>query len=333
MNIIVIVSDTFRQDHLGCYGNTEVRTPHLDRLAARSIQFERCYCASVPTVPARADFYTGRYTFSYLGWNALPRSEVILPALLRDAGYETLAAVDTPFLPRIGYGYDRGFTDFRFIDGQYGSREGRRVTYERRFERDYFAPKTIAAAEELLEYHYKKPFFLYIDMWDPHEPWDPPAWYVTPHYPDYDGRVVHPVYGNYQELGVSEEDLRIAHACYCGEIAMVDQHVGRLLDKVEAMGLWDETIIVFVSDHGYFFGEHGFFGKGRVKRGDDVKAKYGGQVWVQSPLYQELIRVPLLMSVPGVAPQKVNDLVSWVDLMPTLLDLVDKCLSKIDLVF
>jgi arylsulfatase A-like enzyme len=322
MNIIVIISDTFRQDHLGCYGNEKIYTPHLDKLASMSVQFDNCYCTSFPTIPMRADLFTGKYTFTYLGWNALPRSEKILSALLQEAGYKTIAAVDTPFFLRHGYGYDRGFRDFRFIDGQWGAQEGQRVMFERRYEKDYFAPRTITAAEELLEFHHKEKFFLHIDMWDPHEPWDPPDWYVEPYYSGYDGRVVHPAYWDYKERGVSEEDLKIAHACYCGEITMVDQWVGRFLGKIESMGLWDDTVIVFTTDHGYFFGEHGFFGKGRVERSKDILYKYGDQVWVQSPLYQELIRVPLLISVPGVPPKREKSLVSLVDLMPTLLDLV-----------
>ena len=320
MNVVLIVSDTLRSDHLGCYGNTTINTPNIDKLAGESIQFDKFYSASFPTVPARADLFTGKYTFPYLGWNALGRSETVLAAQFQDAGYNTIAAVDTPFFVRHGYHYDRGFRDFRFIDGQWADQEGQRTMFARRYEKDYFAPRTIAAAEELLEFHHRDKFFMYVDMWDPHEPWDPPEWYVQPYYPGYDGRVVAPSYWDYKEAGVSDEDLKIAHACYCGEITMVDQWVGRLIDKIEVMGLRDDTAIIFTSDHGYYFGEHGIFGKGRIRKENDILSRYGGQVWVQSPLYQELIRVPLLASIPGVTPRRETALLSWVDLMPTLLD-------------
>lgn len=321
MNIILIVSDTFRQDHLGCYGNKKIRTPHLDRFAEQCVQFDNCYHASFPTMPHRADLFTGKFTFTYLDWNPLPVEEKILSELLKKAGYTTLAAVDTPFFLRNGYGYDRGFKEFSWIMGQHGGREGRRMNYERRYEEDYCAPKTISAAEKLLEYYYKEKFFLYVDTWDPHEPWDPPSWYVEPYYSAYDGRVVDPCYWDWREKGLKAEDIKIAHACYCGEITMVDHWVGRFLDKVKAMGLWEDAAIIFTSDHGYYFGEHRFFGKGRVKRDEATIAKYGKQVWVQSPLYQEITRVPLLIHIPGVKPRREKALVSSVDLMPTILEL------------
>ncbi len=311
MNIIVIVSDTFRRDHLGCYGNTTVRTPHLDDFARSEILFDNFHHASFPTMPMRADLFTGRYTFTYLGWAPLPVEERILAAELRTAGYETLAAVDTPFLQRRGYGYDRGFRDFNLVRGQGDDEERGRMNSERRYEEDYITPRTIATAERLLEYYYRKKFFLYVDLWDPHEPWDPPRWYVEPFLPGYDGRIVQPVYWYYKERGITEEDIRVAHACYCGEISMVDRWVGRLLEKVRDMGLWDDTAILFTSDHGYYFGEHGQFGKGLGV----------GEHWIQSPLYREITRVPLILHVPGMAARRQKAMVSAVDLMPTILEL------------
>jgi len=311
VNILFIMSDTFRRDHLGCYGNTCIHTPHLDQFAEMCVQFDNCYNASFPTMPNRADLLTGKFTFTYLGWNPLPRDERILSDLLAKAGYATVAVADPPFFIRNGYGYDRGFRDFTWIPGQHELMAGPRVMYERRYEEDHFAPQTLAAAERRLEYYYKDKFFLYVDTWDPHEPWNPPSWYVEPYYPGYDGREVEPCYWDWREAGVEEEDLKIAHACYCGEITMVDRWVGHLLEKVKAMGLWEDTAIVFTSDHGYFFGEHGFFGKAREMDGG----------WVQSPLYRELTRLPLLIYVPGVKPKRVKSLVSAVDIMPTLLEL------------
>ena len=138
MNVVLIVSDTLRSDHLGCYGNTTINTPNIDKLAGESIQFDKFYSASFPTVPARADLFTGKYTFPYLGWNALGRSETVLAAQFQDAGYNTIAAVDTPFFVRHGYHYDRGFRDFRFIDGQWADQEGQQTMFARRYEKDMF---------------------------------------------------------------------------------------------------------------------------------------------------------------------------------------------------
>ncbi len=309
MNVMVIVSDTFRQDHLGCYGNKSIHTPHLDQFAEECIQFDNCYATSFPTMPMRADLFTGKFTFSYLGWQPLPSEEKVLAEILAKAGYTTLGCVDTPFFVKNGYGYDRGFKDYSWILGQYEERP--RIDYQRRYEEDHCAPKTMTAAEKYLEYYYKNKFFLYVDTWDPHEPWDPPSWYVEPYYPGYDGRVVQPCYWDWKEKGLKEEDIKVAHACYCGEITMVDHWVGRLLDKVKSMDLLKNTAIVFTSDHGFYFGEHGYFGKTR----------HSGRRSYQSPLYREITRIPLLIYVPGMKPKKVKAQVSLVDIMPTLLEL------------
>ena len=86
MNIVVIVSDTFRSDNLSCYSDRKVYTPHLDRFSEKCVIFDQAYCASFPTVPMRADLMTGKYTFTYLGCAPLPNREVILSQILADSG-------------------------------------------------------------------------------------------------------------------------------------------------------------------------------------------------------------------------------------------------------
>jgi len=149
-NIIVIVSDTLRRDHLDCYGNEVIHTLHLDKFSQKSIQFDNCYAASFPTMPHRADLFTGKWTFTYLGWALLPTRENVMAELLFNAGYTTVGVVDTPFFVRRGYQYDWGFKDFIWIRGRGAERS--RVNSERRCEEDYCAPKTMLAAEKCLEY-------------------------------------------------------------------------------------------------------------------------------------------------------------------------------------
>ncbi len=317
MNIILIMSDTFRRDHLGYYGDVSIRTPYLDQFSKSCVKFNNCYTASFPTLPNRADLFTGKYTFTYLGWAPLPREEKnILAEVLQRAGYTTIATVDVPFLVRNGYCYDRGFEDFVWASGQ--GLERPRINSERRFEEDYCAPKTMMAAERCLEYYHKEKFFLYVDTWDPHEPWDPPYWYTRQYYSSYDGQpCAYPCYWDWCETGLKQEDITLAHACYCGEITMVDRWIGRLLDKVKALGIWEDTAILFTSDHGFYFGEHGYFGKSREKgRGSRVQGW-----WYRSPLYQEITRIPLLIYVPGMKPTEAEAMVSSVDIMPTILEL------------
>jgi arylsulfatase A-like enzyme len=350
MNVVVIVSDTLRQDHLGCYGNDVIETPHLDALSERAVTFDRCYAASFPTVPMRADLFTGKYTFNYLGWAPLTSDEATLAECLSKGGYRTFGVTDTPFFIRRGYGYDRGFMDFRWVRGQNFGLERSDVTHDWRYESDRFAPRTMSAAEKWLERHHQQKFFLYVDTWDPHEPWDPPDYYVEHYYQGYAGqKSVHPCYWDWREAGLSLEQLELAHACYCGEVTMVDRWVGRLLERIESLGLLDDTMILFTADHGFCFGEHGLFGKHKFRSdlgffagytsdgpGDRANVLYRspetGEVvaydapvsryFDRSPLWEEIARVPLFVYIPGVEPGRSEALVTVPDLMPTILDAV-----------
>ncbi len=327
-NIVLIVSDTLRADHLPCYGNKTVIAPNISALAENSIVFENCYAASFPTVPARADIMTGKFTFTYMGWDPLPLKETTLAGTLSEAGFLTTGIVDTPFLVRNGYGYDRGFQDFIWVRGQRSGAEHDDVVRTRVKEEDFFAPKTFNTAIDWLERHHKENFFLYIDTWDPHEPWDPPEYYVKPYYPDYAGELISPNYWNWKEDHFSEKDLEIAHACYCGEITMVDRWLGLFMDRLKSLGLTDNTIVIFTSDHGFYFGEHDLFGKTRFRWPDNsgfeegfIKGyKMGDQFSFRSPLHREISHIPLIVHVPGTKSRRVGALTSLPDLMPTILE-------------
>jgi arylsulfatase A-like enzyme len=336
MNLIWIVADTFRRDHLGAYGNGTIQTPTLDALARRSIRFDRHYAASFPTMPNRADFFTGRWTMSFMGWEPLPAKQVTVAQILAEKGYHTAAVVDTPFFIRKGFNYDLGFQTFFMMSGQEGSatrldenyhNESRDVHASRRFESDLNAPRTFIQAMRWLEKHYKEDFFLYIDTWDPHEPWDAPEYYTELYWPDYDGEVIQPLYGRWQDYeGFTEEKVRKAHATYCGEVTMVDTWAGYLLRRVENMGLMENTSILFTSDHGFYFGEHeGLFGKmtlAKKKDGTRYHMSEGTANWERSPLYEELAATPLLIYMPDAKPGTYSGLTSAVDFTPTVLDIM-----------
>jgi arylsulfatase A-like enzyme len=321
MNIILIISDTLRADYLGCYGNETVRTPNLDALAAHSMVFDRYYAASFPTMPARADLFLGRWALTYMKWERYPDASLPLPMRLAEKGYLPVGVVDTPFYQTGGMGYDRGFAHFYDMECQptYHRQEyGWLFQQPRLTEFDYCAPMTFHQAEQVLDRVYAKPFFLLVDTWDPHEPWDPPPWYVKPYLPDWDGRLIEPPYNYLEASGQTEADLQIARACYMAEITMVDRWVGRLIERVESLGIADDTAILFLSDHGFYFGEHGgLFGK-MIRRQIDWSPQ---PEWLRSPLYEELVHVPLLVHLPGSKPGRTSALVSAVDIMPTILDM------------
>ena len=338
MNVIWIVADTFRQDHLSAYGKMAIRTPSLDALAAKSVRFDRHYAASFPTMPTRADHATGRWTMSFMSWEPLPDNTVTLAELLAANRVHTAAMVDTPFYLRRGMNYDRGFNTFSMHAGQAGSdekaiREGRDESLDARgawrFEGDRNVARTMTSAMQWLQRHYKEDFFLYVDTWDPHEPWDAPNYYTELYLPDYDGEVIEPSYGRWQDApGYTEEKVNKAHATYCGEVTMVDTWIGYLLRLVENMGLVENTAIIFTSDHGFYFGEHGgLFGKLTfAKRPDGTRYDYVDEdaAWDYSPLYEEVALIPLLVYVPGVGPGVYRGLTSAVDIMPTILNIMSQ---------
>lgn len=335
-NIILIVSDTFRRDHLGAYGNREIHTPFLDRLAAESVVFDYNMVGSFPTMPARGDFLTSRFSYTYMGWDPLPQDVPTLPQLLSDAGYLTMGVVDVPFFVRGGFRYDRGFDDFIWVRGQGDvSRPYERLDARSTWtsEHDRMAPRTMAEAERWLErrHGHDDPFFLYVDTWDPHEPWDAPANYTALYEEGFDGgKVPWPRYGDWREAGMTEAEVRLAHAGYCGEITMVDRWIGWLLSKLDVLGLRDDTYVVFASDHGFYFGEHGYLGKGdwdepevdagltreQVEQNADFL-----ETLTWSPLFQELTRVPLLVRGPGLIPTRTAAMTTAADIGPTILEL------------
>ena len=197
MNIVLIVSDTLRWDHLGASGNPWIRTPNLDRLAAQSVVFERVYTGSFPTIPHRTDMVTGKWVYPYRSWTPLPEDETIVGELLTAAGYVSMLIADTPHLMADGHRFDRGLTGWKWNRGQGGDRaitdalevklpsapekirgpERMRANHYRwrqrhwNTERDTFAARTFQDAADWIELnHAHDRFFLWVDCFDPHEP-------------------------------------------------------------------------------------------------------------------------------------------------------------------
>jgi arylsulfatase A-like enzyme len=338
LNIIQIVSDSFRRDFLGCYGNNWVHTEKIDAFAKDSLVFDKSYIASFPTIPHRLDLFTGRYTFSYSKWAPLPSNEVILSQKLRQAGYTTMLIADSYHFFRDAHNFDKGFDGWIFIRGQENDRFFTNPTNDpvdrkkkvgarylqnislRRFEEDYFTPQTMTAAVKWLELNYDKheKFFLHVDTFDPHEPWDPPKWYVDLYDSDWKGgEIPGGAYTSTEKIyrrsaPLTTEELDRLRVLYAGEITMVDRWVGILLQKIEDLGLFEDTMVVFTSDHGTYQGEHGYLRKA-------------------PHLYEEVAHIPLIIRPPDSIGKKSNRssvLTQPPDLFPTFLDLAGVSLPK-----
>jgi arylsulfatase A-like enzyme len=341
MNIILITADSLRRDHLGCY-DSSIQTPHLDEFAQRAVVFDNFVTASFPTVLNRRELLTGRYVFTYADWGPLPPDELVLPEILGSAGYTTMLVADTPHLFQRGFNFDRGFSAWHWIRGQGNDRlrtdpievqlpaaarklrdpEGTVRQYlrnvsTRQSESDWFPAQTMTAAARWLEERAPTrtsyPFFLWVDVFDPHEPWDPPQHYVDLYDQDYQGEsVIYPAYCYWEEV-LTQAELSHAHALYCGEVSMVDAWAGYLFATIERLGLLEDTAIFFTSDHGFYFGEHGLIGKWII---DPL---LGSRLY---PLHEEMIRIPLIVYVPhGQSGRHIQGFAQPVDLMPTILEL------------
>jgi arylsulfatase A-like enzyme len=303
LNVLLIGIDTLRFDHLGCYGYERNTTPNIDKLASGGVIAERAISQAPWTLPSFATVFTSLYPEQHGALRVDSRvrdSAPTLAEILRDSGYATGAVVNAPLLgPQ--YGLDRGF-DFYDTTPIPTGRTADEVT---------------RSALEWIEHNREGPFFLFAHYFDPHLSYSPPAPYDDVFDPDYDGPLGRTFDLDYfssrnasairEELvGLTEADRRHIIALYDGEIAFTDSAVGALLDGLRAMGLEERTLVVILSDHGEEFFDHGGLDHGHT-------------------LFEELIRVPLILSLPGLIPanKTLSRQVRLLDIAPTILDYLD----------
>jgi arylsulfatase A-like enzyme len=340
LNIILINADTFRYDNLFDRAAMPVRTPNLDAFSRRAVSMERFYSGSFPTIPERTELISGHYNWPWYAWRPLAEKNV-LPRLLAGRGYVTQLLCDCPHLFNAnfhttfhaaytlrGQEGDSYFLRMNMPIGEAMPREKTRTghhfqdrnlvdlhrwtNFAWRGEEDTFPPRTASLAVRWLEENDRfRPFFLNVEFFDPHEPWDPPEYLVRRYDPGYTGRpMLHPNYGKATDY--TPEELRNLRAHYCAEAELVDRWVGRIFQKIDDLGLWDSTIVIFTTDHGTSLGEHNRTGKTNINDHDDRR-------W---PLYPEIAHIPCLVAAPGLRGGRSLDLLAQpVDLLPTLLDL------------
>ena len=298
MNIIIIISDTLRYDHVGAHGNTWIKTPNMDRLAAESWVFDRNFAASYATIPHRTDVMTGRYGGPFHAWMPLRYDVMTLPRVLTDAGYCAQLINDTPHLINGGHNFDWPFNAWTFIRGAEVDRPWidsatewpenwkpdplfdfiddsvlqhrmlatyARSNRKRKRDEDWNAAKLfLTASQWLRENASRDNFFLWVDCFDPHEPWDVPPEFAKMYVdsPGYDGRIDPREIGGRRHENMPEEAQRRIRAHYAGKVSWVDRWLGELLETLDDTGLSKNTAVIFTSDHGTNLYERGKFGKG-----------------------------------------------------------------------
>jgi len=335
LNMIVIIADTFRADHLGCYGSTRIKTPYLDKLAQQATLFTDASAEGLPTIPCRRVYHTGRSVLPEAKWQPLSKNDITFAEVLRKHRVTTGFIVDTYHHFKPNYNFHRGFDSWQWIRGQetdkwkrgpkeifdpkkhmpahlwnrgYDNniRQYMMNTQDRNTEDDYFCAQSCAAAANWLKQNIdSKPFMLWLDMFDPHEPWDAPIRFQKMY------RDVYPYERYLFGYGVRNEDIRpddlpVIRDLYAAEVTFSDYCIGRLLKNIEALGLMDNTIIVFSTDHGTHLGEQGCVQK------------------TPGLLNACVTHLPLIIKHPDnkFAGKRVDGLVSAVDFMPTFLELL-----------
>ncbi len=346
MNIVLVLVDSLRKDHIGAYGNDWIQPPNIDALAGESLRFTQVRPESVPSIPARRGIHTGLRSFPFRGWERtneydvnlwgwqpMPEDQIPMAQTLKDNGYQTLLVTDTLHQFRPSYNFQKGFDSFHFVRGQErdlfrpaslvkpealdraliggpNEEHAREIIHQyfantlgRQREEDWFTPQVFTKAMEFLEAgKNQQPFFLVVDNYDPHEPWDPPEKYVSLYDEGYEGP--EPLTSSSGSSDwLTERQLKRMHALYSGEVTMMDRWLGNFLDKMAELNLMENTLLLFISDHGHAFGEHGVAGK------------------VTTAMYPELMDVPLMIRHPeGKKAGSTSDyFASTHDVAPTLL--------------
>jgi arylsulfatase A-like enzyme len=341
MNLIAIMLDSFRQDHVSFYNGGErifegvnaCQTPNLDAFAQGCVVFDNAYPEALPTIPVRTQLFTGQRTLPYRPWQPLSKEDISIAQILRAEGYVCGLISDCYHYRAPGMNFHRGFHTYRWIRGQeydpWTSHPPRRniedyvnshydSVWRGRIaqflantddfvrEDDWFPARVVdEAVDWLTRNRGHEHVFLWIDSFDPHEPWDPPEAYDTFTDPDYRGkRLIMPM-GGLAEKWATPEEIRHIQGLYAGEAAFVDHCLGGLFRALEDLGYYDDSVIVLLADHGHPLGDHGKFLKGADR------------------MYNELLRVPFMVRLPGgEGARRTSAMVQFHDMLPTMLDLL-----------
>jgi arylsulfatase A-like enzyme len=341
LNVILVLVDSLNRHHLRAYDpESPVETPNIDAFARRAHRFENHFVGSLPCMPARREIFSGFKEMLWRPWGPLEPFDARLPEMLEREGYATAIVTDHyHYWEEAANGYIQSFQSAELVRGHENDfwktpvtesepvpawverieewRPGKGRGYYAnvrsfRGEEDYFPAKVFSgAARWLSENARKKPFFLQVESFDVHEPFDVPEPYASM-YGDASGRdrfTVWPPYQNVEELAeymsrAEPEELDFVRSQYFGKLSMVDRWFGELTCKLDELDLWEETAVILTTDHGHDLGERGAFGK-------------------QYPHYDSHANIPLLVRHPDHTGngESVPALTQTVDLHATVLEM------------
>lgn len=326
MRTIVVLMDTLKRNYLEIYNrNTWVKTPNLTKFSKESVTFENHWVGSAPCMPARRDILTGRLNFLERSWGPIEPFDITLPKVLAERNIFSHIVTDHPHYFRLGgEDYVQQFNTWDFYRGQEGDPWISRLDDPSYMPKDYYGklrkqyqwnrtqwkteeeyptPRTFASAANWLQDNKDHDdFFLLVETFDPHEPFDVPDKYMDMYNCTYKGPYFETP--TYSEVDVPEDALEYINKRYAALLTMTDNHFGKFVQKLKDLNIYEDTLIIVTTDHGYFLGERNYFGKNYMH------------------MYNELAHIPLLVRFPGGhrAGERVNDITQNIDIMPTVLD-------------
>ena len=319
--------DSLNRHYLPLYGGTQVRTPNIERLAERGVVFENHFCCSMPCMPARRDLFTGHANFLETPWSPIqPWDNCLQPALNQQRGvYSHLITDHYHYFHAGGECYHNQFSSWEFLRGQesdvwrplvdqtktppFIGKNTRPYWVNRYFmntenDEDYSTPQCFMRAIDFLEHNgHSDQWHLHLECFDPHEPFACPQKYREEFNDPWDDKELHFDWPDYAPVKENEDAIKHIRACYAGTLRMADFWLGKLLDKIDKLNLWNDTVIVLSTDHGHLLGEHGYWAKNYMFD------------------FKELVHIPLVICSPVSSPRRSSALTSTLDLMPTFMEL------------
>lgn len=323
----MVMFDSLNRHYLPPYGNEWVHAPNFERLAERTALFETCYAGSMPCMPARRELHTGRYNFLHRSWGPLEPFDDSVPEMLKQAGVYTHLVTDHQhYWEDGGATYHNRYNSYELFRGQEGDpwkgqvadplipedlHRIRRRSYRQDWvNRQYLTDeaqhpqtRTFDAGLHFVETNAGEDnWFVQIETFDPHEPFFSYERHKKLYEHDYAGP--HFDWPDYAQVLEGRAEVDHGRAEYAALLSMCDDSLGRVLDSMDRLGLWDDTLLIVCTDHGLLLGEHGWWGKN------------------VPPWYDETIHTPLFVWDPRVRAAGVrrDALVQTIDLAPTLLE-------------
>ena len=325
MRAIIVMFDSLNRHMLPPYAPTFVQAPNFERLASRSVTFDNCYAGSMPCMPARREMHTGRYNFLHRSWGPLEPWDDSMPELLKRAGVHTHLVSDHPhYWEDGGATYHPRYSTWEFFRGQEGdpwkgvvsaavSGAGFKETLHRQdqvnrtympTEAEHAQTKTFDAGCEFIKTNAGADnWMVQIETFDPHEPFFTHQQYKDLYPHEYDGQEFD--WPGYERVTQDQQAVDHVRNEYASLVSMCDRSLGRVLDLMDELDLWSDTLLLVNTDHGFLLGEHGWWAKS-----------------VQ-PWFNELVHLPMFLWDPRspAAGERRAALVQTVDVAPTMLSL------------